>query len=110
MRTPDEPAQLASLATLRRIAIVMFGGAIFGLLCAIGGPDPDRADHAALAVIIGLEALCVTVLVAVRRPTRDLMRFAALWGIGTTLGCVAVARPTNGVPLYVVWPLLLAAY
>ncbi len=101
--------QHADLATLRRIGIAMYAGAVVGLLCAVFGPDPDRSDHAALLAIVAAEVLAMGVLIC-RTPTLALLRASAFYGLATTCVCIAVARPTNGVPLYTIWPLLLGAY
>ncbi|HEX8105956.1 MAG TPA: GGDEF domain-containing protein, partial [Solirubrobacteraceae bacterium] len=97
-------------STIRRITIVMYGGAIFGLLCAIFGPDPDPSDHTAFAVIIGLAVVALATFVAHRSWGIGLVRAGGFYGVAITCLCAAVARPTNGVPLYTIWPLLISAY
>lgn len=94
---------------MRRIAIWMHSGAIFGLLCAILGPDPEPGDHRAFAAIIAVELVALAVL-ATLRPTVGLMRVVGAYSVVITCLCVAVARPTNGVPLYTIWPVVLGAY
>jgi diguanylate cyclase (GGDEF)-like protein len=107
---PAAEAEVVDLASVRRIAIVMYCGAIFGLLCAIFGPDPDPSDHAAFAAIIASAVVAIAVLAALRTLTLPVLRASCLATAVLTCVCVAVARPTNGVPLYTMWPMLLGAY
>src|SRR4051794_9662382 len=109
--SPKAPAQrdTVELSTVRRIALVMYAGAIFGLVCAVVGPDPQPEDHRGLLITAGLEVVALAML-ALRPLTMGLLRASSYYGVATTCLCVAVARPTNGVPLYTIWPVLLAAY
>jgi diguanylate cyclase (GGDEF)-like protein len=100
---------VVQLEDVRRIAIWMHLGAVFGLLCAILGPDPEPGDHGAFAAIIAVELVALALLAALR-PTIGFLRAVGVYSVVITCVCVAVARPLNGVPLYTIWPVVLGAY
>jgi diguanylate cyclase (GGDEF)-like protein len=98
------------LAAVRRVCLFMYVAGVFGLACAIFGPDPRPEDHGALAIVIGCVLVGLTVLIIDRRATVTTIRVHAFWMVATICVCLAVARPTNGVPLYLLLPALLGAY
>ena len=100
---------MIELATLRRLLLAMFGGGIFGMVCAIYGPDPDTSDHLAFFILIAAQLAAAGVLL-IAPLSRGLIRWTTVAAMAVILVCVAVARPTNGVPLYTIWPVLIGAF
>lgn len=100
----DEDFRLLWLLT---VAMYVAGG--LTLLAVLAMPDPDSSDHAALAVVAGVDVLLGLALWAAG-PHRTLVRVAPLVGVLTISAAVAVARPLGAVSFFYLWPLLGAAY
>jgi len=97
------------LRLLRARVLVMHLVGAFGLLCAVLGPDPDVSDHLADWVLIA--GLCLSAVVIRLLPlSARVVRLTAVEMTFWVCATVAIARPTNGVPLYGAWAILVAAY
>src|SRR3712207_4141861 len=82
------------LAAVRRICVLMDAGGVFGLTCAIFGPDPRPDHHGAFAILIACELAGVAALLIRSQPTLAAIRLHLVWMAATI--CVRPrGRPTH---------------
>jgi diguanylate cyclase (GGDEF)-like protein len=98
------------LAQMRRFTIAEYlAGALMAAI-VLFGPDPDRSDHRAVAIIASIDLAMALAALLVRRPRAWMMRVAVVVGILVIGVGVATSRPLSGVPFFYLWPILSAAY
>ena len=95
---------------LRLAAAVLLGTGALTLPIVLAAPDPDPSDHRALTLCAFALAAIAAVLGAWRTPPDAVLH--AVCPIGTVCASagLAVAEPIGLIPVYYLWPLLVAAY
>ncbi|HEU4976572.1 MAG TPA: GGDEF domain-containing protein [Baekduia sp.] len=90
------------------MALYLMGAAT--LAVTLITPDSNTSDHGGIA-IIGLLMLSVSATLRVWRTSPDAVVLATYpLGIGLIAALVAVAEPIALIPIFYVWPCVLAAY
>ena len=90
-------------------ALLLAAGAVTTALVLVA-PDPDRSDHAALAVCSVAMALAAAFLLAVRNPPAALLHAICPAGSIAATAALAFAEPIGLTPMFYLWPIVVAAY
>jgi diguanylate cyclase (GGDEF)-like protein len=106
----DHSLDKPPVGLMRRVAIGQFLAGGLTLFLVLLGPDPDKSDHGAVAIVGCLILLAALVLVLVREPRLWHVRVAPLYATATISAIVAVSDPIAGTPFFYLWPLLYTAY
>jgi diguanylate cyclase (GGDEF)-like protein len=106
----DHALDQPDIGLMRRVATAEFLAGGITLFLVLLAPDPDKTDHAAVAIVGGLILLAAALLGACRRPRLWMVRLAPLYATATISAIVAVSDPIAGTPFFYLWPLLYTAY
>jgi diguanylate cyclase (GGDEF)-like protein len=107
---PATAGAAATRARLRLAGAILFGAGAATLAAVLASPDPDTSDHAPLAACgIGFAVVAIVLLAWRRAPDIVLRAICPLGSVATAL-VTAFAEPIALTPVYLVWPLLIAAY
>ncbi len=90
-------------------AVLLLAGALT-LAAVLVAPDPDPSDHHALGISAAVFAVLGSILAAWRKAPDAVLH--ALCPIGTLCASAAMAfaEPIGLIPVYFLWPMLVAAY
>jgi diguanylate cyclase (GGDEF)-like protein len=97
-------------ARLRLAGALLFAAGAVTLVTVLLAPDPDTSDHAALAACGGAYAAVALVLALWRRPPDLVLHAICPLGTVATTAALAFAEPVGLVPIFYLWPILVAAY
>jgi diguanylate cyclase (GGDEF)-like protein len=94
----------------RRALMALYGIGSATLGVTLLTPDSDTSDHGGLAAVALLMLLLAIVLKLWREPAP--LALLACFPLGTleVTALVAVAKPVALIPMFYIWPLVLAAY
>jgi diguanylate cyclase (GGDEF)-like protein len=90
------------------MALYLLGAATLGVTLLT--PDSDTSDHAGIGIIALLMLAVAIVLRLWRRPPDAVLLGSYALGIVLVTALVAVAKPIALIPIFYIWPLVLAAY
>jgi len=93
---------------IRRCGVGTFAIGAIALASTLLLPDPDKSDHLALTICIGLLALGAVVTRLVP-PTASRTRLMTIYGVLVVSAIIAVARPIEATPFFYVWPIVLSS-
>ena len=97
-------------ARLRLVsAVLLFAGALT-LIAVLAAPDPDPSDHGALIACAVAYAVLGLALVFWRTPPDAVLRGLCPLGTLCATAALVVAEPIGLIPVYYLWPMLVAAY
>lgn len=90
------------------VGVYLLGAATLGVTLLT--PDSDTSDHTGIAVI-GLLMLAVALALRLwRRPPDPVLLATYPLGVVMISALVAVAKPIALIPIFYIWPVVLAAY
>jgi diguanylate cyclase (GGDEF)-like protein len=97
-------------ARLRLAGALLFGAGALTLGSVLLVPDPDPSDHVPLAACAALYAVAALALALWRSPPASVLHAICPLGTVATTAALAVAEPMGLVPIFYMWPVLVAAY
>ena len=97
-------------ARLRKAGALLFGSGAATVAAVLLAPDPDASDHGALAGLAAVLAVLALLFLAWRRAPDAALRAIPPLGIAAVTAATAVAEPIGLTPVFLLWPMLVAAY
>jgi diguanylate cyclase (GGDEF)-like protein len=94
----------------RRALMALYAIAAGTLGVTLLTPDSDTSDHAGIGIVALLMLLVAVVLKAWRRPPIPLLLACFPLGTFAVTALVAVAKPIALIPMFYIWPVVVAAY
>ena len=101
---------LRARTRLRKAGALLFGAGAATLAAVLLAPDPDASDHGALAALAGVLAVLALVFQRWRGAPDAVLRAIPPLGIAGVTAATAVAEPIGLTPVFLLWPMLVAAY
>jgi diguanylate cyclase (GGDEF)-like protein len=95
---------------LRIAGALLFGSGAVTLWSVLFAPDPDTADHPALAVCAAVYAVVALALLLWRGAPRAVLHAICPAGTLAATAAVALAEPIGLTPCFYLWPMIVAAY
>ena len=95
---------------LRIAGALLFGSGAVTLWSVLFAPDPDTADHPALAVCAAVYAVVALALLLWRGAPRAVLHAICPAGTVAATAAVALAEPIGLTPCFYLWPMIVAAY
>ncbi len=110
LSTCDPDAGARARARLRHAGALLFGAGAATLAAVLLAPDPDPSDHAALGLLAAVLAALSLVFLLWRGAPDPALRAICPLGTAAVTAAVALAEPIALVPVFYLWPMLVAAY